>query len=473
MFDDPREPWLIRGILIALASLFDLCKGIKIEFKGDGAFAAPSHSVPGHNAQSIRNEFAGKSFYVADADLFEQCIGEIRESNVELTQAIKLLKGFNNRVSVTNLVHQLVNTKKPPELSKALDQAGIQDSIGEFTFDFQEIVRLSELLGVAYRNRESHKKLRDGTDRAFIAYHHAIMSRFLQLVEQCSEYSKSRGWWTSAPFCDQDGESVAMVSNHEEAFKSLTDKVFQGMGCPPLQSISGEISISEGARLAMMQSEDPSINDVISSISKADIYEIVDIIRETHHESSSHVLWLEEQLSSLVASAAEDIKISLLQPWMSKDIEAVLDFIATKSVNEAGPTVLGIAPVDGGEAHASRTISKPLGSLVEPMGQVPIPKRNSAAERRQEILYKLRTLRNEIRDKLHQINPRFEFYHCILQSDIVAPAVRMGVCSYEQLKQTDEFEIRILRNNKSFMLDMQEDLYRDRINQLLSENQFL
>jgi hypothetical protein len=107
MFDDPREPWLIRGILIALASLFDLCKGIKIEFKGDGTFAAPSHSVPGHSAQSIRNEFAGKSFYVADADLFEQCIGEIRESNVELTQAIKLLKGFNNRVSVTNLVHQI------------------------------------------------------------------------------------------------------------------------------------------------------------------------------------------------------------------------------------------------------------------------------------------------------------------------------------------------------------------------------
>lgn len=75
-----------------------------------------------------------------------------------------------------------------------------------------------------------------------------------------------------------------------------------------------------------------------------------------------------------------------------------------------------------------------------------------------------------MRNNLKRIDSRFEFYNCILQSPIVAPAIQEGVCSYDQLKQTDQFVSRIINTNRSFMLDEQERMYRERIDQILSKN---
>ena len=479
-YDDRRQPWITQGILISLASLFEICKGIKVEFKGYGDYKTTktdqgpvAGSVPGMKAQSTGIDSEGKKIFIADADFFESCIREIQCTNVELKAAIGYLSDFKGRISVSNLLKRLIYYKQYPEASRAISDAGIQDSIKEFTFDFQEIIELSSLLLVSYRNRTSHSKLRDGRDKAFHVYHHATMSRFLQLVENCSEYSKSKEWWTSAPLSDGEDKPLAMINNHEEAFRSDTEVVFDFLkNGPPLHKLPSKSDTSHDDCHALQQPDISSSNGGVTSLSKADLYEIVDIIRETHDESGSHFAWLEEQLSLLVADKAEDIKNSLLRPWMNKDIEAILSLMSSQSARQArfgDPSDSAV----GGAKISVIDIADNQSLILDRHAHQELAIETDSIERRAQKIYtRLRFLRNEIRDKLHLINPRFEYYHCVLQSNIVWPALRLGVCSYDQLKETKEFQIRIVKVNRSFMLDTQEELYKERIDQLLSENPF-
>lgn len=451
-FYDPREPWIIRGILISLASLFELCKGLQLEFKGDGSFS--DKAVPGSGASKC-TDASGKTIYVADVDLFENCIIALKDANPQLSDAVDWLNlHFQKKISTSNLLHRLIHPSN--YMRELYRKAELTDSIDSFTLDFKEVVNLSSLLHSSFRNRKSHQKLNDIINKGYDDYQHAIMSRFLYLVNKCSDYPKSKNWWTCGPKDD------AMIVFHETEFARLTEQVFDGFGKPPLQSLPDELEMEPACQPDTTQVIGLPSNDVGLSISKADLYEIVDVIRETHDESSSRFAWLEQQISLLVADNADDIKSTLLRPWMGKDIETILSLISSRSADQAGETEssnsseeekrAGVEDAHSNKNSVSDNITPTL-------------------EQRLESLYtRLRALRNEIRNNLHQINPRFEYYHCVLQSNIVWPALQQGVCSYDQLKETEEFQTRIIKINGSFMLDTQEEKYRERIDRLLSQN---
>lgn len=457
MFTDPQEHWVSRGILISIASLFELYKAIGIEFKGNGEY----------NKGSICGSKAEKRGFIADADYFEECINEIKDLRVELRVAIGYFRNFRDMVSIQNLQQRLIEYKRYPDLKKAIHGKEIEDAIQEFTFNFVEVHKLAELFQASYRNRTSHLALGSSYAKAYIVYHHAMMSRFLQLVEKCCDYPKSQGWWTTVtpPPGDEKGSPLAMINSLEEDFKSDTKKVFEFLGNgPPLHELRLNSDNSSDDCKVIQQPDVSSPNESVTSASKADLYEIVDFIRETHNESSSRFAWLEEQISLLVADKAEDIKSSLLRPWMNKDVEAILSLIASQSADQAGQTESSdssVKEVKTGfeDCHDNKT------SVIDNYTTTPM-------ERLENLYKQLRTLRNEIRNNLHQANPRFEYYHCVLQSNIVLPALNAGVCNYDQLKETEEFQARIVNLNGSFMLDMQEEKYREKIDRLLSQNPF-
>jgi len=450
-FRDPREPWIIRGILITLASLFELCKGLKLEFKGDGTWNR--RNVPGLHATKVTDE--GKDIYFADVDLFEECIRLIRDANPQLSEAVDYLNGnFKGKISIRNLMLNLIHPNI--NIKKLVSKEGLDESIGDFTQDFQEFVNLSSLLKSSFRNRRSHERLNTTIDEGYQSYQHALMSRFHYLVDKCRAYPKTKNWWTYGP----DGNAMIVV--HEEMFKELTKEVFDKFRKPPLQSSPDELEIDPAYQSDTRQVIDSPSNDVALSISKADLYEIVDFMRETHDESSSRFASLEEQISLLVADTTEDLKSTLLRPWMNKDIDAILTLIASKSAEHAGQSESSDSSDEGQKASA-KDVHNNKNLVIE----IDTP----TVEQRLEVLSaRLRALRNEIRNNLHQINPRFEYYHCVLQSNIVGPALHLGVCSYEQLKETEEFQSRIVKVNGSFMLDMQESKYKERIDRLLSQN---
>ena len=469
-FNDPREPWITRGILISLASLFDLCKGLGVKFEGNGDYRAPHFSIPGRKAVAAPCD-SGDIQYVADEEFFASCVVEVRDINVELAKAINLLRDFNNKLSVQNLVHQLVFPSGRPDVLGAISNARIGDTISDFTFDFQELVELSELLQVSFRNRKSHRKLHDGSDKAFLMYHHALMSRFLQLVTKCSEYTQSRGWCTKGPSESEQEESLPMIQNHIVEFKALTRVIFDEIG-PPLHDVPDALEGEgfAGRSTDAHESDSSSENNANVSISKNDLYDIADAIREAHDESGSYVAWLEERLSSLVTSTAEDLKNSLLEPWKNKSIEALLDLIARQEQARIDAERLGDSPLSVAVASGTVKIAQIQDSISPKPRVTPVSRASQAEIDSEKIRVKLRELCKEMRNRLNQINPRFEFYHCVLQSPIVVPAIQQGVCSYGQLKQTDEFQSRIVVGNRSFMLDEQERLYRERIDKVLSEN---
>jgi hypothetical protein len=451
-YDDPREPFIIRGILISLASLFELCKGLQLVFQGDGAFK--NKSVPGDRATGYDGA-DDKKIYIADANFFEDCIGEIKDANPQLSNAVWILNNhFQRKISIPNLLDKLIYPS--PDISRVVGKAELTDSIENFTLDFQEVIDLSSLLKSSFRNRRSHKKLRDVTDKSYDDYQHAIMSRFLHLVNKCSDCPKSKDWWTRGPQGD------AMIIYHEEEFKRLTEQVFSRFGKPPLQSLPDEIDIHPAYQSDTKQGIGLPANDVAWSISKADLYEIVDFIRETHDESSSRFAWLEEQISLLVADNAEDIKSTLLRPWMNKDIEAILSLVSSRSADQAGETESSNSSEEEKKAGAEDTHSN-RNYVIDNFTTTPM-------QHLEKLYSRCSALRNEIRNNLHQINPRFEYYHCVLQSNVVLPALRLGVCNYDQLKETEAFQARIVKLNKSFMLDIQEEKYREEIDRLLSQN---
>lgn len=460
-FYDPREPWITRGILISLASLFDLCKGLQLEFAGEGQSSIKINNkihffVPGKGAEVSARDQNGKPVsFIVDASVFEKSIEDIKDANIELKDAVKWLKGFENKIYVQNLMNTLINYWQYPEIKKKINEFKLQSSIKTFTLNFNEFVDLSSLLKTSYRNREYHKKLGDRTNKAYWDYQHAIMSRFLQLVNECSEYPKSKDWWT------RGDQGDAMIINHEEEFNRLTEQVFDWFGKPPLQGSPEELEMETSFQSDTKQVIDLPSNDEALSISKTDLYEIVDFIRETHDESSSRIASLEEQISLLVADTTEDLKSTLLRPWMNKDIEVILSLISSRSADQPGET----------ESSNSSKEEEKAGAQDAHRNNSAIEKVTPTVEQRLENLYtKLRALRNEIRNNLHQINPRFEYYHCVLQSNIVGPALHLGVCSYDQLKETKEFQTRIVKVNGSFMLDVQEKRYKERIDRLLSQN---
>lgn len=462
-FADPREPWIITGILISLASFFDLCKGLGVRFEGDGEYK--NSSIPGRGAAPVKDD-SGKVRFVADSELFEECIQDIRDKNVELSKAVDLLRDFHGKISTHNLLEVFIWQKR--KISSEISNANIVDTISDFTADFKEIAVLAELLKVSFRNRKSHRKLNDGVDKALCAYHHSLMSRFKQLVDNCLEFTCSRGWITCGPVSEQ-GESLPMIANHIERFKDLSQIIFDEFG-PPLHDASSAPGDVPGSPSAKDQPVTESHDPVSSTISKADLYEIVDAIREAHDESGSYFAWLEEQMNTLITSAAEDLSNSLLDPWRNKNIEDVLALIGrhapSNETSHRGPSVHQNADANGGEqSKFSRVDNAKSDSWSSAFSQP-----STAGNNSQKILSELRSLCNEMRNKLKSINPRFEFYNCILQSPIVAPAIQQGVCSYDQLKQTDQFVSRIINTNKSFMLDEQERMYRQRIDQILSKN---
>lgn len=462
-FDDPREPWIITGILICLASLFDLCKGLGVRFEGDGEYK--DSSVPGRGAAAVKDD-SGKVRYVADSEFFEECIQDIRDKNVELAKAVGLLRDFYGKVSPKNILGVLIWNKK--QISTEISDANIIDTISDFTFDFQEIVELVGLLKVSFRNRKSHRKLKDGIDKAFCIYHHSLMSRFKQLVDNCLEFTCSRGWITCGPASEQ-GESLPMIANHIERFKDLSQIIFDEFGSP-LHDTSSAPGAVRGSPSAKEQPVTERQDPRYSTITKTDLYEIVDAIREAHDESGSYFAWLEEQMNTLITSAADDLSNSLLDPWKNKNIEDVLALIGRHMPNNEAshrsPSVRQNADANGGEQSKFRRVDNAKSDSQSSA----LPQPPTAGNNSQRILSELRSLCNEMRNNLKRINPHFEFYNCILQSPIVAPAIQQGVCSYDQLKQTDQFVSRIINTNKSFMLEEQERMYRQRIDQILSKN---
>lgn len=465
-FDDPQEPWITRGILISLASLFDLCKITEVKFIGDGKYGKPKYSVPGTNAVATYDN-SGECQYVADGELFFSCIQDIREADIELSKSIRLLRDFDKKLSVTNLIQQFVYPR--PEIASAISDKGIKNAIHDFTLDFQELVELAELLKVSFRNRKSHRKLRDDHDTAFFTYHHALMSRFLQLVDKCLGFTQSRGWLTNGPSVDEQGAPLPMIQNHIEEFRSLTEDVFGKLGDPLHISNSGP-DASLPSDLATQQPEAENENTTSSLISKADIYDIADAIREAHDESGSYFAWLEERMASLITDTAEDLKNSLFEPWRDKNIEDVLELIARQALKSNPSHGDPSAPPSGDTKRRSEKKSRQAQGVRSESRASTFLQPATAGHTTQKILSELRDLCKEIRNRLNEINPRFEFYHCVLQSPIVAPAIQLGVCSYDQLKQTDQFISRIINNNNSFMLVEQEQMYRQRIDQILSQN---
>lgn len=464
-FNDPREPWLTTGILISLASLFDLCKGLNVRLEGDGVY---NHdSVPGRGAPTVRDDSEKALRYVVDSEFFEECIQAIRDKNVELSKAVGLLQDFDGKVSTRNILSMFIWKKR--QISIEISKANIVDAISDFTFDFQEIVELAGLFKVSFRNRKSHRKLIDGTDKAFCTYHYSLMSRFKQLVDNCLEFTCSRGWITNGPVNEQ-GESLPMIGNHIERFEGLSKEIFDALGPPRhvASSALGTIPVSAPANeQPATESEDP----VSSVISKTDLYEIVDAIREAHDETGSYFAWLEERINQLITGAAEDLSNSLLDPWKNKNIEDVLQALLGRmapnsDTSHGGLYVRQSADTNGGaerrfsQADSVKSDSQPSAFLQPP----------TSGNSSQKILSELRSLCSEMRNNLKRMDSRFEFYNCILQSPIVSPAIQEGVCSYEQLKQTDQFVSRIINTNKSFMLDEQERVYRQRIDQILSKN---
>jgi len=411
--------------------------------------------VPGEQAKKVSQEGKPDSFMV-DVEIFEQSIKDIRDADLELTDAVKWLKDFQNKINVRNLITILIFYNRYPEVKKQIYNSKLQSSMKSFTLNFNEFVVLSSLLESSYRHREAHKKLGDKFSKAYWDYQHAIMSRFLQLVKECSEYPKSKNWWT----CGDQGE--AMIVTHEKEFELLTEQVFDGFDKPPLQDSPDELEMQTAYQSDTQQVIDLPSNDVASSISKADLYEIVDFMRETHDESSSRFNLLEEQISLLVADTTEDLKSTLLRPWMNKDIDSILTLIASNSEEHAEQTESSDSSDEGQKARAEDAHN--INNLVI---EVDTP---TIEQRLEDLSKRLRALRNEIRNNLHQINPRFEYYHCVLQSNIVDPALHLGVCSYDQLKETEQFQSRIVKTNGSFMLDVQESKYKKRIDRLLSQN---
>ncbi|QNG26436.1 hypothetical protein [Synechococcus sp. HK01-R] len=464
-FNDPREPWLTTGILISLASLFDLCKGLGVRFEGDGVYN--NGSVPGRGAATVRDDPEKALRYVVDSEFFEECIQDIRDKNVELSKAVGLLQDFDGKVSTRNILSMLIWNKK--EISNEIRNANIVDTISDFTFDFQEIVELAGLLKVSFRNRKSHRKLQDGTDKAFYTYHHSLMSRFKQLVDNCLKFTCSRGWITNGPVNEQ-GESLPMIKSHIERFEGLSVDIFDALR-PPHHDASSALGAIPVSASANEQPATERENPASSTISKTDLYEIVDAIREAHDESGSYFAWLEERINSLITSAAEDLSNSLLDPWKNKNIEDVLQALLGRQApnsdtSHGGLYVRQSADSNGGaERRFSHANSMKSDSQTSAFSQPP-----TAGNSSQKILSELRSLCSEMRNNLKRIDSRFEFYNCILQSPIVAPAIQEGVCSYDQLKQTDQFVSRIINTNRSFMLDEQERMYRERIDQILSKN---
>lgn len=442
-FDDPREPWLTRGILISLASLFDLCKGLDAKFEGNGNY---KESVPGEQATRVMNESGKIVSYIADSEFFEECIQDIRSANTELSKTVSLLNNFAGKISTRNLINEFISPKNT-RLKTAIQNANITDSISDFTLDFKELTELAGLLKASFRNRRSHRKLKDSVDQAFLKYHHALLSRFLQLVNNCWECTSSRGWVTSGQSANEQGDPRPLIENHIEEFEKLTQDIFTELG-PPLHYASSEPGTLPVSAPAKEQPVAENEHPQSRAISKADLYEIVDAIRETHDESGSYIAWLEERMNSLLTSTADDLKNALLKPWKDKDIEDLLNS-AARTPSEINPSRVEPSPESKG-----RTIMFA----------------HMAGFNEYKILNELKQLCREIKIKLHEINPRFEFYNCIVQRPIVEPAIKQGVCSYNGLKQTDEFISRIIKTNNSFMLDEQERMYQQRIDQILSKN---
>ena len=129
MKTDPQEHWISRGILISLASLFELCKAIGYEFEGNGDYN--NGSIPGRDAKRVNTN------YLADAEFFGDCIYQIKDIKPELKDAIKYFRDFQGKISVYNLRMSLIHihSNQNLNLKRAIKAKGIEDAIKNFTKD--------------------------------------------------------------------------------------------------------------------------------------------------------------------------------------------------------------------------------------------------------------------------------------------------------------------------------------------------